>query len=163
MKTVLVLLPRLSGQSLAKSEFLQSVLKVWQWVAQVAQWFGAAFSPRCGPGDLGSSPTSGSLHGACFSLCLCLCLPLSLSLSLSLSLINNNNNNKKRVFKLQSKWALSKFWNGQPRWLSSLVPPSAQGVVLETWDRVPHRAPCMEPASPSACVSASLYVSWINK
>uniref|UniRef100_A0A8C0L6U5 Phospholipid-transporting ATPase n=1 Tax=Canis lupus dingo TaxID=286419 RepID=A0A8C0L6U5_CANLU len=25
-----------------------------------------------------------------------------------------------------------------------------------TWDRVPRRAPCMEPASPSACVSASL-------
>ena len=27
----------------------------------------------------GSSPTLGSLHGACFSLCLCLCLSLSLS------------------------------------------------------------------------------------
>ena len=34
------------------------------------------------PGALGSSPTSGSLQGACFSLCLCLCLSLSLSLSL---------------------------------------------------------------------------------
>ena len=34
--------------------------------------------------------------------------------------------------------------------------PSAQGMVLESRDRVPHRAPCMEPASPSACVSASL-------
>ena len=34
--------------------------------------------------------------------------------------------------------------------------PSAQGVILETRDRVPHQAPCMEPASPSACVSASL-------
>ena len=32
---------------------------------------------------------------------------------------------------------------------------SAQGVILETQDRVPCRAPCMEPASPSACVSAS--------
>ena len=30
--------------------------------------------------------------------------------------------------------------------------PLAQGVVLETWERVPHRAPCREPASPSACV-----------
>ena len=24
---------------------------------------------------------------------------------------------------------------------------SAQGMILESWDRVPHRAPCMEPAS----------------
>ena len=30
----------------------------------------------CDPGDLGSSPMSGSLQGACFSLCLCLCLSL---------------------------------------------------------------------------------------
>ena len=36
--------------------------------------------------------------------------------------------------------------------------PSAQGVILETWDRV-HQAPCMESASPSACISASLSVS----
>ena len=34
--------------------------------------------------------------------------------------------------------------------------PSAQGVILESQDRVLHQAPCMEPASPSACVSASL-------
>ena len=39
--------------------------------------------------------------------------------------------------------------------------PSAQGVILDSQDRVPHRAPCMKPASPSACVSASL--SQINK
>ena len=31
-----------------------------------------AFGPGHDPGDLGSSPTSGSLQGACFSLCLCL-------------------------------------------------------------------------------------------
>ena len=30
-------------------------------------------------------------------------------------------------------------------------------------DRVPHQAPHREPASPSACVSASLYVSLMNK
>ena len=29
---------------------------------------------------------------------------------------------------------------------------------LGSQDRVPHWAPCMEPASPSACVSASLFV-----
>ena len=49
---------------------------------------------------------------------------------------------------------------GQPEWLSGLVPPSAQGVILETQDRVLHRAPCMEPASPpSSYVSASLCAS----
>ena len=36
--------------------------------------------------------------------------------------------------------------------------PSAQGVILESQDRVLHKAPCMEPASPSACVSASLSI-----
>ena len=54
---------------------------------------------------------------------------------------------------------------GIPGWLSGLSPPSAQGVILETQDRVPRQAPCMEPASPSASVSANLSVclSWINK
>ena len=41
--------------------------------------------------------------------------------------------------------------------------PLAQGVILESQDRVPHWDPCMEPASPppspSASVSASLSVS----
>ena len=37
-----------------------------------------AFGPGHDPGVLGSSPASGSLHGACFSVCLCLCLSLSL-------------------------------------------------------------------------------------
>ena len=32
--------------------------------APVAQRFSAACSPGCDPGDLGLSPTSGSLHGA---------------------------------------------------------------------------------------------------
>ena len=48
---------------------------------------------------------------------------------------------------------------GQPGWLRGLAPPSAQVVILETWDQVPYLAPCMEPASPSACVSASLSLS----
>ena len=54
---------------------------------------------------------------------------------------------------------------GQPGLLSGLAPPSAQGVILETWDRVPRQAPYMELASPSACVSAplSLSVSLMNK
>ena len=39
--------------------------------------------------------------------------------------------------------------------------PSAQGMIPGFWDRIPHQAPCREPASPSACLS--LCLSWINK
>ena len=43
--------------------------------------------------------------------------------------------------------------------------PSAQGMIPGSWDQVPHRALWVEPASPSACVSASLSVSheYVNK
>ena len=41
--------------------------------------------------------------------------------------------------------------------------PSAQVMIPGSWDRVPHRGPCREPASPSTCVSASLCVSPMNK
>ena len=34
--------------------------------------------------------------------------------------------------------------------------PSTQDVIPGSQDGVPHRAPCMEPAPPSACISASL-------
>ena len=44
---------------------------------------------------------------------------------------------------------------GQPWWHSGLAQPAAQGVILETLDRVPGQAFWVEPASPSACVSAS--------
>ena len=37
--------------------------------------------------------------------------------------------------------------------------PSAQSMILGYWDRVPHRVPHGEPASPCAYVSASLCVS----
>ena len=37
--------------------------------------------------------------------------------------------------------------------------PLAQGVILGSWDWVPHRAPHGEAASPSTYVSAPLYVS----
>ena len=53
--------------------------------AWVGQQFSTAVSPGRDPGDPGLSPTLGSLHGACFSLCLCLCLSLS---SLCFSWIN---------------------------------------------------------------------------
>ena len=39
----------------------------------------------------------------------------------------------------------------------------AQGMILGFRDRVPHPAPCMEPASRSAYASASLCVSLMNK
>ena len=48
--------------------------------------------------------------------------------------------------------------------------PLAQGMILETQDRVPHSAPCMEPASPSAwekklslSLSLSLSLCVMNK
>ena len=37
--------------------------------------------------------------------------------------------------------------------------PWAQVVTPGSWDQVPHQAPCMEPASPSTCVSVSLCLS----
>ena len=51
---------------------------------------------------------------------------------------------------------------GQPRWCSGLAPPAVRGVILEARDQVPRWASCVEPASPSACVSASLLLS-LNK
>ena len=41
--------------------------------------------------------------------------------------------------------------------------PLAQGMILESWDRVPRWAPCRESASPSAYVSTALSVSLMNK
>ena len=41
--------------------------------------------------------------------------------------------------------------------------PLAQCVILGSWDWVPHWVPLGEPASPSACVSASLSLSLMNK
>ena len=63
----------------------------------------------------------------------------------------------------QSTAFLTKAALGQPQWLSSLALPSAQGLILETRDQVPHWAHCREPASPSACVCVSVCLSLINK
>uniref|UniRef100_A0A8P0NSF3 Glycerophosphodiester phosphodiesterase domain containing 4 n=1 Tax=Canis lupus familiaris TaxID=9615 RepID=A0A8P0NSF3_CANLF len=60
----------------------------------------------------------------------------------------------KRLF--YNDFKCSKTVLGQPWWRRGLAPPAARGVILETLDQVPHRAPNMEPTSPSACVSASL-------
>ena len=51
---------------------------------------------------------------------------------------------------------------GIPGWLKGLVPPSAQGLILETRDRVPRWGPCMEPDSPLP-VSLPLSLSLMNK
>ena len=48
-------------------------------------------------------------------------------------------------------------WAAQ--WLSIYL-PLAQGVIPGSWDQVPHRGSRGESASPSACVSASLCVSF---
>ena len=79
-------------------KFLKSVCILYLSTSQtawVAQQFSTTFSPGHDPGDLGLSPTLGSLQGACFSLCLCLCL--SLSFSVSCELINKIFKKKKRV------------------------------------------------------------------
>ena len=65
---------------------------------------------------------------------------------------------------LQSSWVnkhtvIKVLIRGQPRWPSGLALLSARGMILETGDRVPHQAPCTEPASPSVHVSASLSLS----
>ena len=50
-------------------------------------------------------------------------------------------------------------YNEGPLGGSAVEPlPLAQGMIQRSWDRVPHRAPCGEPPSPSAFVSASLSV-----
>ena len=41
--------------------------------------------------------------------------------------------------------------------------PLAQGMILESWDGVPHQTPCMGSASLSAYVSASFSVSLMKK
>ena len=41
--------------------------------------------------------------------------------------------------------------------------PLAQVMILESQDLVPHQAPCMEPASSTACISAALSLSLMNK
>ena len=67
----------------------------------------------------------------------------------SIIMVNNSGN--------ISFLLLNVFSLGSPSGFSGLVLPSA--LILETQDRVPHQAPCMEPASSSACVSASLSLS----
>ena len=57
----------------------RSQLKKGPWAARVARRFSTVFSPGPDPGAPGLSPTSGSLHGAWFSLCLSLSLSFCVS------------------------------------------------------------------------------------
>ena len=54
---------------------------------------------------------------------------------------------------------------GMPEWLSGQAPAFGSRCDPGIQDRVPHQAPCEEPISPSAYVSASLCqsVSLMNK
>ena len=54
--------------------------------------------------------------------------------------------------------AVVKTWDDRAAPVVQGFSAAAQGVILETQDGVPCQAPCMEPASPSVCVSASLSV-----
>ena len=58
---------------------------------------------------------------------------------------------KNKVRQEDEKKVLGQRWR-----LSGLGLTSAQGMILETQDRVPRRAPCVEPASPSLPVSLPL-------
>ena len=86
--------------------FVGEKIQLWKsstGAAPVVQRFSAACRSGRDPGDPGSSPTSGSLHGACFSLCLCLCLSLSLYVSHGeINKIFKTKQNKRQKWNLRS-------------------------------------------------------------
>ena len=95
-------------------------------------------APGRDPGVLGSSPASGSLPGACFSLCLCLCLPLSLSLCL----MNKFKKSLKKIKNLLKKQNKT-MQGGAPGWLRGLSDQLlilAQAMISGLWDGTPHWA-----------------------
>ena len=66
---------RTSRKEKNEAYFKSKILGMLQWLNGWASAFGSGHDPRV----LGSSPESGYLHGACFSLFLCLCLSLCVS------------------------------------------------------------------------------------
>ena len=81
----------------------------------------------------------------------------------ALKLVNlKQESGKVKHRKRENKW---------PKWaaLAILVSKTKERASVAQWLSIclqpglKHRAPCMEPASPSACVSASLCVSLMNK
>ena len=86
---------------------------------------------------------------------------ISLFLLMSGSNLGLSNSKQFWVWTLcLSRWTLRRLGGSVVETL-----PPVQGVILGSWERVPQQAPCREPASPSAYVSASLCVSHeqINK
>ena len=65
-----------TGNILENVLYFENPFGIPGWLSGLAP----AFSPGRDSGVLRSRSASGSLHGACFSLCLCLCLSLSLCL-----------------------------------------------------------------------------------
>ena len=68
---------------LYKAVYINKKFIYFYLIEEIPGWLSGlapAFGPRSDPGDLGSSPTPGSLHGACLSFCLCLHLSLFLCL-----------------------------------------------------------------------------------
>ena len=117
-----------------------------------------AQSVKCPTHDFGSghdlrvlrlSCVSGSALSRKSALSLFLCPQ---SCSHALSQINKSLKRKKEKKKKRKK---------EGRLGGSAVEhlPLAQSMILEFWDRVQPQAPCMEPASPIAYVSASLSLS----
>ena len=98
-------------------------------------WFrgwASAFGPGCDPGVLGSSPTSGSLHGACFSLCLGPGL-----LSLCLSWISKQNLKKKKILrtlKSSNWWSSACGETGEEGEVLHLDGQRAKVKYLRPWD-----------------------------
>ena len=94
------------------------------WLSGLAPAFGLVR----GPWVPGSSPTSGSLRGACFSLCLCICLSLSASLWIN----KNKIFKKKKTFRVLSHpvgegWYWFLGWlMVSLLWYGMLVPTTAQ-------------------------------------
>ena len=61
-----------SNKKICISMCYDKTKEMWEaWVAQLVKCLTTGFTSGHDPGVLGLSPTSGSLHGACFSLCLC--------------------------------------------------------------------------------------------
>ena len=121
------------------------ILKASSWDPWVAQWFGACLAQGMILETQDQVP--------CWLPAWSLLLPLPVSLPLSLSLPHSHclSRINKQNLKKENQGCLG----------GSVVEhlPLAQGVILESQDRVPHWAPCMEPASSSACVSAVLCLS----
>ena len=82
-------------------------------------------------------------------------IPYDFTYVLNLRNKTNEQRGKERECKKRTLLTIENKLMGQPQWCSGLAPPASWGVILETRDGVPRQGSCMEPASPSACVSAS--------